>query len=390
MKIKIMHYIHGVKFVLDIIFYFLLFPVAYLVYGRKKYWLISEVDFDARDNGYHFFKYLNEKHKEVNSIYLIKKTNPLYENVASIGKTLEPGTFKHWLIYIASKYKIFTYVHGCCPNYHIQLLMRHIHSTGKSIALKHGIFKNIHPNYFKKNAHLDMICCGAEPEFHFIDENFGYKSGVAKYTGLARFDNLHNIETINEIFIMPTWRRWLYDVKSIEEFKETEYFQNWFGLLSNSKFKELIKKYNFSICYYVHPVLNKYLYAFKESIPDVTFLNSKDGNDIQFHLKTAKILITDFSSVFFDFAYMRKPSIYYQFDENRYYESHYEKAYFDYRRDGFGPVVINQRDVVDEVEKLLSNNISIDKQYLKNIDLFFPLYDAKNCERIFKQISKKN
>ena len=388
MKRKIMHYIHGIKFVLDVIFYFLMFPLAYLIYGWKKYWLISEVDFDARDNGYHFFKYLNEKHKEVNSIYLIRKTNPSYSNVASIGKTLEPGTFRHWLIFIASKYKIFTYVHGCCPNYHIQLLMRHIHSTGKSIALKHGIFKNLHPNYFKKNAHLDMICCGAEPEFHFIDENFGYKHGVAKYTGLARFDRLHNFKLNNEIFIMPTWRRWLYEVKNLEGFKETDYYKSWFGFLSDNRLRILQEKYGFSIYYYVHPVLNKYLDAFTNVPANIVFLNSKDGNGIQEHLKSAKLLITDFSSVFFDFAYMKKPSIYYQFDEDKYYESHYIKAYFDYRRDGFGQVVCEKNELMNKLTKLLQNNFVIEGHYSLNINRFFTLNDAKNCERIFESIKE--
>lgn len=386
MKRKLMHYIHGIKYILDVIFYFLLFPVAYLLYGRKKYWLVSEVDFDARDNGYHFFKYLNENHKEINSIYLIKKDNQMFNDVSSIGNTLEPGTLKHWLIYIASKYKIFTYVHGCCPNYHIQLLMKHIHSTGKSIALKHGIFKNLHPNYFKKNAHLDLICCGAEPEFRFIDENFGYEHGVAQYTGVARFDNLHSKESNNEIFIMPTWRRWLRNIESVDEFKKTEYFMNWAAFLTSKKLKELKAKYGLTIYYYVHPTLNKFLDAFCDIPSDVVVLSSQGGNNIQSHLVSANLLITDFSSVYFDFAYMKKPSIYYQFDEEQYYESHYAKAYFDYRRDGFGPVVNEKELLLNTLDEMLSKGFRLEKPYLENIDRFFPLNDCKNCERIFNAI----
>lgn len=388
MKKKIMHYIHGVKFLLDVAFYFLLFPVAYLVYGKNHYWLISEIDYDARDNGFHLFKYLNTYHKEVNSIYLIRKSNPMYSEVSMIGTTLEPGSFKHWLIYVASKYKIFTYVHGSCPNYHIQLLMRHIHPTGKSIALKHGIFKNLHGNYFKKRAHLDMICCGAEPEYRFIDSSFGYEHGVAQYTGLARFDNLHNNELINEIFVMPTWRRWLNNDYSIEEFKKTDYFKNWYNVLTNKSFVEMIKKYNYKVCFYVHPALNKYLDAYKNVSSDIQFFNSKNGNDIQQHLKSAKVLITDFSSVFFDFAYMKKPAIYFQFDEEKYYESHYIKAYFDYRDDGFGPVVISAEEAMKELDIILSKDATIDEQYLSRINTFFTLCDNKNCERIYTAIKK--
>ena len=382
----IIHYIHGAKFVLDVIFYFLLFPVAFVIYGRKKIWLVSEVNFDARDNGYHFFKYINLKHREINSYYLIKKTNPMYSAVALVGKTLEPGTLKHWLIYIASKYKIFTYVHGCCPNYHIQLLMKHIHSPGKSIALKHGVFKNLHPNYFKKNAHLDMICCGAEPEYKFVDGNFGYDRHVAKYTGLARFDNLHNYVVENEVLIMPTWRRWLNNIQSLEEFKQTEYYKNWFGFLSDKRVTDMAEKYNLVFYYYVHPTLNRYLDIFKDVVPNVVFLNSNEGNNIQSHLKSAKLLITDYSSVFFDFAYMRKPALFYQFDEDKYYKLHYIKAYFDYRKNGFGPVLMNREDLINELQKIITADFVLKRCFLENVNNFFPLNDACNCERIYNAI----
>ena len=150
--------------------------------------------------------------------------------------------------------------------------------------------------------------------------------------------------------------------------------------------REFKEKYGFTIYYYVHPALNGYLDAFKDALPSVIFLNSKDGNDIQSHLISAKVLITDFSSVYFDFAYMRKPTIYYQFDEDQYYESHYIKAYFDYRRDGFGPVVIKQKELLSELKKVLSNNTQIDQKFLANINRFFPLNDTNNCERIFNAI----
>lgn len=32
---------------------------------------------------------------------------------------------------------------------------------------------------------------------------------------------------------MPTWRTWLADIKSIDEFKETDYYKNWFDLLKD-------------------------------------------------------------------------------------------------------------------------------------------------------------
>lgn len=378
--------LHGIVFIFTIFIYFVSFPIAYLIYGRKSYWLISEVDFDARDNGIHFFRYLNKEHPEINTVYLISKKNPNYKAVKDVGKTIEPHSYKHMLVFIAAKAKISTLVHGCSPSWCItKHLLKH-HSTGKNIALKHGIFKNLHPNYFKNNAHLDLICCGAKPEFEFIDKNFGYSEGVAKYTGLARFDALHNIQTKKEIFIMPTWRRWLDSVKDQKQFEESEYFLNWHNLLSNEYLKKLVQDRDFVIYFYVHPKLNRFADAFNGLDGRINFLNSKHGDSVQKHLKEASILITDFSSVFFDFAYMRKPAIYFQFDEAKYFESHYIKAYFDYRDNGFGPVVDKADNAVEELEKIINNNANISLKYLKRAEEFFPLYDNKNCERIYDAI----
>ena len=376
---------HGIIYILTLMIFFISYPIAFALYGRKKYWLISEVDFDARDNGIHFFKYLNKEHPEINSVYLISKKNINYEHVKQIGKVLEPNGYKHMLIFIAAKAKISTLVHGCSPSYYITKYLCKHHCTGKNVALKHGIFKNLHPNYFKENAHLDLICCGGKPEYEFIDKSFGYEKDVAKYTGLARFDALHNIEIKKEIFIMPTWRRWLDSIHNTEEFEISDYYKNWHSLLNDERLLNLAKENDLEICFYVHPKLNRFVDSF-DGIKNVNFLNSKAGDDVQEHLKQAAIMITDFSSVFFDFAYMRKPAIYFQFDEDEFYKSHYKKAYFDYRENGFGEVVKNKDEVIEGLNEIIKNNLKIKENYKVRCEQFFPLYDDKNCERIYEAV----
>ena len=60
--------------------------------------------------------------------------------------------------------------------------------------------------------------------------------------------------------------------------------------------------------------------------------------DVQDLLKRSKILITDYSSVFYDFAYMKKEVIYYQFDYNDFFKKHYEIGNFNFEKNGFGPI----------------------------------------------------
>ena len=377
---------HGIIFITTNVLFFISFPLAFLIYGQKSLWLISEVNFDARDNGLYLFTYLRKEHPEINAVYLISKKNPNYKTVNDLGKTVKPYSYKHMLMFIASKAKISTLVLGCSPSWALNRYLLKNHGTGKNIALKHGVFKNLHPNYFKQNAHLDLICCGAKPEYEFIKDNFGYSEGVVRYTGLARFDGLQDIKREKEIFVMPTWRRWLDKVNNKEEFAKSVFFQQWCGLLNDEKIRNLTEAINISVVFYVHPKLNKYIELFKETNSNVTFLNSKEGDSIQAHLKSAAITITDFSSIFFDVAYMKKPAIYFQVDEQKYYGSHYKKAYFDYRKNGFGPVCINIEEVADSLNSIINKNFEMEQIYLKRAREFFPIHDGNNCSRIYDAI----
>ena len=97
-------------------------------------------------------------------------------------------------------------------------------------------------------------------------------------------------------------------------------------------------------------------------------------------------MVTDFSSVFFDFAYMKKPEIFFQFDEGAYRSKHYSEGYFDYRRDGFGPVYTDREDVVRCLIRLMENGCEMEQTYQDKVDAFFAFRDHSNCERNYEAI----
>ena len=61
----------------------------------------------------------------------------------------------------------------------------------------------------------------------------------------------------------------------------------------------------------------------------------------------AMVMITDFSTVAFDFAYLKKPLIYYQFDNNYHFDV--ESGYFDYDEMGFGPVAKTSEELRNDI-----------------------------------------
>ena len=111
--------------------------------------------------------------------------------------------------------------------------------------------------------------------------------------------------------------------------------------------------------------------------------------DVQTLLKESKLLITDYSSVYFDFAYMRKPIVYYQFDSDDFYTMHSQKGYLELKESGFGDVCEKEEEVVESILKVFDNEFEMEPTYKKRAEEFFPLHDTNNCQRIFDCIIEK-
>ena len=98
------------------------------------------------------------------------------------------------------------------------------------------------------------------------------------------------------------------------------------------------------------------------------------------------VLLTDYSSVFFDFAYMSKPVVYLQFDEQRFYETQYGRGYFHCRTDGFGPVFGNESDAADRLCKIIEQDAHNDELYSERAEEFFGDRTSDHCEQTFNAI----
>lgn len=94
-------------------------------------------------------------------------------------------------------------------------------------------------------------------------------------------------------------------------------------------------------------------------------------------------MITDYSSVAFDFAYIKKPLIYYQNDDY-----HYEKGYFDYETMGFGDIIQTEEELIDKIIEYIENNCQMEEKYQKRVDKFFKYTDKNNSKRVYEWILK--
>lgn len=152
--------------------------------------------------------------------------------------------------------------------------------------------------------------------------------------------------------------------------------------------KRIQEKYNsqYTILFYLHSNFQKYSCYFQK-FKNIKILMANDYKVDQL-LKESNLLITDYSSVAFDFAYLCKPIIYFQFDYEKIRKQHYQEGYFNYQNNGFGPIVFQARDVVKEIEKCEDNKFNNSEQYINRINQTFTFKDNHNCERILKKIEE--
>lgn len=310
-----------------------------------------------------------------------------------IGNVVVENSLKHYIVYFLSKKIASAFQNWAIPKNSIlyRLKLKGFFNK-KIIFLQHGIVKEYLPTLFYNVKKYDLFICGAEPEYNYIKEKFGYPDKNLAYTGLARYDALHESVLLkNEILLIPTWRQWLgltslviEREKDIERFLTSNYYKTYESLINNYQLHKFLEENNYQFLFYLHPETQRFRKYFKAENSRIKIVSREDVV-LQDLLKTSRLLITDYSSVAFDFGYMNKPILYYQFDTEEYYRNHYQKGYFDYEKNGFGKVVSNENILIQEIEKIKQIK-GMPEIYKQRKSEFFKIYDNCNCCRIYKAI----
>lgn len=369
---------------------------ASVVHRRKHpdLWIVCEDAKEARDNGYWFFKYVREHHPEQDIVYAIDPSSVDFEKVAALGPTVPFGTLKHWIAYLASSKKISSQKAGN-PNAAIFYALE-VYGLLKDVRifLQHGVIANDLKWLYYGVTKMTRFLTSAYPEYQFVKERFGYPEGSVCLTGQCRFDGLHH-PTVDPslILIMPTWREWIADedhrfleYEGTTVFSETTYFRKWCELITSPELARIASRHHVRFVFYPHRNMQKYLEDFPASNEAVEIAGSQDW-DIQELLKRAALMITDYSSVFFDFVYMKKPVVFYQFDYEQFRKGQYGEGYFDYGDNSFGKSYRNLDDVLTEVERCIESGYAVSDEYEAEHRRYFPLYDENNCARVYDVVS---
>ncbi len=369
-------------------------PVSWLCFPfyrfrYKDLWIVCEDKREARDNGYWFFRYVREKHPNQECVYAISKTSPDYQKVHLLGKTVEFGSLKHWILYLASTKKISSQKAGN-PNAAIFYFLE-VYGVlkDKRIFLQHGITKDDSKWLYYDVTKMNRFICGAYPEYQYIDSVYGYPKGNICYTGLCRFDGLHDFSVKKIVLVMPTWREWIADEDArLRKYEgtcvipKTKYFVAWIDFLKDKRIKTIGKQYGVKFIFFPHRNMQKYMKYFPESNQ---YIEIADGNkyDVQKLLKMSAMMVTDYSSVFFDMVYMKKPISFYQFDYDLFRKGQYGEGYFDYKDNPFGLSHETKDGVFKDIEHYIKEKFCVSEEYKRVHKEYFQLFDKNNCKRVY-------
>ena len=366
-----------------ILLFLLALPIA-LVYKlfRRDLWLICDNGAEASDNGYWLYEYIRREHPGQDCVFAVNRDSRDREKVERLGKTVAYGTFMHWILYLTAKVNISSQKGGK-PNFAVCYLLE-VYSImhNKRVFLQHGVILTDIEFLYYENTKMDMFVTSTYREWDYVNSHYGYPEGVVKLLGLPRWDRLHDFNTVpNQILIMPTWRGWEYPQG--ERFYETPFYRHFQSLLDNPALLRLLEERDLKLVFYPHIELQNELDKFKSPSERIILAGWRDY-DVQTLLMRCSLLITDYSSVFFDVGYMEKPVIYYQFDVEDFLKYHYQKGYFSYEEHGFGPVVQTEEALINAVYDCAGHDFRMQKEYRDRLDAFYPVRDELNCERTYQ------
>ncbi len=366
------------------------------LFYRKKIWFVSDRTNFAGDNGEAFFRFLQNGNlpKGVKAYFVLEKSSPDYGKIRKIGPVLDPKSLRYKLKYLHCSKNITSSLEQPIsePIWNTNYIKDIIHKC-KNVFLQHGIIKDDLSNVYNRHKkNLDIFITSVKPEYNSIVNNAFYNCGekITKLTGLSRYDNLSD-EREKIVFIAPTWRKNtlknFVDCALKDGFEESSYYKFYRTLLRDERLIESAKKHGYKLCFYPHVLMrnsNKYF----EDLDKEVFLDRAlfTYNDM---FKKGALLVTDYSSIPFDFVYLNKPVVYCQFDRKEFFSSHtYTEGYFDYTENGFGECLFNYEDSLETILSYIENDCELKDKYKERIDSFFFYHDKNNSKRILDEILK--
>jgi len=369
--------------------------------NSKKIWLISDRPNSAGDNGEYLFRYAQSlKPKGVRLFFALNKKSPNYADLKGLKGVIPYHSLRFKLLFLLSDKRISSMF----DEYIINDFGENRKYIGdlydfEYIYINHGVLSSNSSRQFgryKKNASLLTVGSDFEKKSIINNKGYSYDDAQVKVTGLPRFDPLTNKPT-NSVILMPTWRLGLagiveskknnaaYDKRLYNSaFNKSDYYMFYNSLINDKRLLKCLRKNGYTLYFCIHPSLGD---QWKDFDMNELVTIAEPPHDYVKYLKSGNLLITDYSGVAFDFAYMKKPIIYTQFDKDYLYENHYyQPGDFSFEKQGFGLVAYDYESSISAIIESIESGCVMPKKYQNRVDKFFYKIDHNNARRVYEAI----
>ncbi|WP_269305257.1 CDP-glycerol glycerophosphotransferase family protein [Aeromicrobium sp. HA] len=344
-------------------------------------WLVGEVPYKAQDNGFALFRWIRRNHPERRAYYVIDADSPDRDKVEPFGQVVTARSREH-IRYTALASRFVgshhaEYLHASrSPR-----LARH--ARGLRVFLQHGVtgMKNVRLNYGRLHMQEmppDRVVVNSAAERQIFIEDLDFFPSQVAVTGFARYDSLFEGEpqVQRRLLVMPTWRDWL---TSRESVLTSTYLANWLEFLNDPRIQGL-QQQGVEILMVMHPNLR----ALVDDLPLEGISIAPRDADVQELIRTSAALVTDYSSVAWDAAFLRRPVFFFRFDDAVLTGA--RTPFVDAATELPGPIAHRAADLAAEVATSAESGFAMDDLYARRAAKYLELPTSGYGERNYEMV----
>lgn len=370
-------------------------------FAGRRIWLYND-NFAMIDNGWYLFLHDLEKADGIERYYVIKNRE------AEIYRNADEEMRGHFLIYESMEHKLcFLNAEKIFTAFTSGLEWRAIQHNemycywdifkAQVILLSHGVLNQYWPWSFSPiSKPIDKVVISTYEEARawtangFWERDFIY-SGMPRYGRLMKEAKEAGEHPKRKIIMALSWRMYLAGKHEIlldaatpraalhDTYTNSSYFKNFMDFLNDDRLRDALEKYNIEIDVNLHPQFNL---IYREHMKiDNPRIHLTDG---EIRLSDYMAMISDVSSIIFDFAVFKRPIQYFIPDIVEFKSgcNHFRELVLPFE-DGLGPYAVTVKDAVDQLCALMENGFVMEEKYRERLEnLHVPLDDP--CERIYQ------
>lgn len=377
-------------------------------YQAKNIWFLHDKMYSASDCGEYMYHFLAENAPDVTPVFAMNKDAMETPRLRESGVRLTyPGTVRQALLYLHARV-VFTTHPNPANVVGLNRFSPHLRDLmgAPIVCIQHGLtMQDIARVMHKGHAGIQRYYCASPHELeHLAQPVYGYDRDDLVLTGIPRFDGLpRTSEPV--LLISPTWRP-EYAAQSpggnhrrpeYGDFLNSLYFERFSELLLTPRLLEKADAAGYRVRFMLHPTLatnlDQFIAGLKEAaeergltdvvdrVVDVVGAGVTASYDDE--LKRARLLVTDYSGIQYDFAYMRKSIVYYHAPDM---PPQYGEGAMHYATMGFGPITTTIAELADALVDAVDDGCAPVDPYRRRYESFFAFDDQESRRRIYEDV----